>query len=140
IADLDVFGINEYIGWYQQIPSDLDQMTWRNTFNKPMIVSEFGGDAKQGFHGRPDQRWTEEYQVNIYTHQIAAIRKLPFPGGLSAWILKDFRSAVRQLSGIQDGYNRKGLISDTSERKRAFFVLQQFYRELASRAESVNQP
>src|SRR5581483_10329250 len=51
IADLDVFGANEYIGWYQGVPSDLDTMAWRNTFNKPMVISEFGGDAKQGFHG-----------------------------------------------------------------------------------------
>jgi beta-glucuronidase len=131
IADLDVFGTNEYIGWYQGVPSDLDTMTWRNTFNKPMIVSEFGGDAKLGFHGGADQRWTEEYQENIYTRQIAAIRKLPFARGLTPWILKDFRSPVRQLSGIQDGYNRKGLFSDTGERKKAFYVLQQFYRELA---------
>ena len=137
IADLDVFGANEYIGWYQGIPSDLDTMTWRNTFNKPMIISEFGGDAKQGFHGGSDQRWTEEYQESIYEHQIAAIRKLPFARGMSPWILKDFRSPVRQLSGIQDGYNRKGLISDAGERKKAFLVLQQFYKELAARDESV---
>jgi len=131
IADLDVVGVNEYIGWYQGVPSDLDTMTWRNTFNKPVIVSEFGGDAKHGFHGGADQRWTEEYQENIYRHQIAAIRKLPFARGLSPWILKDFRSPYRQLSGIQDGYNRKGLVSDTGDRKKAFFVLQQFYREMA---------
>ena len=64
-------------------------------------------------------------------HQIAAIRKLPFARGMSPWILKDFRSPVRQLSGIQDGYNRKGLLSDTGERKKAFSVLQQYYREMS---------
>ncbi|MBZ5580015.1 MAG: beta galactosidase jelly roll domain-containing protein [Acidobacteriia bacterium] len=138
IADLDVFGVNEYIGWYQGLPADLDTMTWRNPFNKPMVVSEFGGDAKQGFHGEADQRWTEEYQENIYNHQIAAIRKLPFARGLSPWILKDFRSPVRQLSGIQDGYNRKGLVSDTGERKKAFFVLQKYYQELAAGTEAAS--
>lgn len=137
IRDLDVVGVNEYIGWYQGVPSDLDTMTWRNAFNKPVIVSEFGGDAKQGFHGGADQRWTEEYQENIYAHQIAAIRKLPFARGMSPWILKDFRSPVRQLSGIQDGYNRKGLITDTGERKKAFYVLQQFYREMATKEDAV---
>jgi len=136
IADLDVFGVNEYIGWYQGIPSDLDSMAWRNTFNKPMIVSEFGGDARQGFHGAREQRWTEEYQDEIYVHQIAAIRKLPFAQGLSPWILKDFRSPVRQLPGIQDGFNRKGLISDLAERKQAFYTLRQFYQELASKEET----
>lgn len=136
IADLDLFGLNEYVGWYNGVISDMDTMEWRNPFNKPMIVSEFGGDARQGVHGGADQRWTEEYQESLYNHQIAALRKLPFLRGMSPWILKDFRSPVRQLTGIQDGYNRKGLISDTGERKKAFFVLQRYYRELAAGSEA----
>src|SRR6266496_1986789 len=132
IADLDVFGINEYIGWYEGVPKDLDVTTWSTPYNKPMIVSEFGGDAKQGLHGAVAQRWTEEYQEEIYKHQISALRKIPFLRGMSPWILKDFRSPHRQLPGIKDGYNRKGLISENGERKKAFYVLQQHYRELAS--------
>lgn len=130
IADLDVFGVNEYVGWYEGAPADIAITTWTTPYNKPMIVSEFGGDAKQGLHGPASQRWTEEYQEDIYKHQIAALRKIPFLRGTSPWILKDFRSPHRQLPGIQDGYNRKGLISDSGERKKAFYVLQQFYREL----------
>ncbi len=30
---------------------------------------------------------------------------------------------MRQLPGMQDGYNRKGLISNSGEKKEAFFVL-----------------
>jgi hypothetical protein len=51
---------------------------------------------------------------------------------LTPWILVDFRSPMRQLPGIQDGYNRKGLISNRGEKKEAFFVLQKTYREWAS--------
>jgi beta-glucuronidase len=40
----------------------------------------------------------------------------------------DFRSPVRQLPGIQDGYNRKGLISNLGQKKQAFFVLQKAYK------------
>jgi beta-glucuronidase len=132
IADLDVFGVNEYVGWYEGVPADLDVTTWSTPYNKPMIVSEFGGDAKQGLHGDAAQRWTEEYQEDIYKHQIAALRKIPFLRGMSPWILKDFRSPHRQLPGIQDGYNRKGLVSESGARKKAFYILQQFYRERAS--------
>jgi beta-glucuronidase len=46
---------------------------------------------------------------------------------MSAWILMDFRSPTRNLAGIQDGYNRKGLISDQGQKKAAFFVLQKAY-------------
>jgi len=41
----------------------------------------------------------------------------------------DFRSPRRPLAGIQDGFNRKGLISDQGEKKKAFFVLQKAYTE-----------
>jgi len=52
--------------------------------------------------------------------------------GMSPWILKDFRAPVRVLPGIQDGYNRKGLVSEEGERKLAFDVLHSFYDGVAS--------
>jgi beta-glucuronidase len=42
----------------------------------------------------------------------------------------DFRSPRRVLPGIQDFYNRKGLISDKGEKKKAFYVLQGFYKSI----------
>jgi len=42
----------------------------------------------------------------------------------------DFRSPRRPLPGIQDYYNRKGLVSNTGQRKRAFSVLQNFYWDM----------
>ena len=33
----------------------------------------------------------------------------------------------RVLSGIQDFYNMKGLVSDRGERKKAWYVLKQWY-------------
>jgi len=47
--------------------------------------------------------------------------------GLSPWILVDFKSPRRVLPEIQDNYNRKGLISEKGEKKKAFFVLKQYY-------------
>jgi beta-glucuronidase len=40
----------------------------------------------------------------------------------------DFRSPRRSLPGIQDYFNRKGLVSVRGEKKKAFFVMQDFYR------------
>jgi beta-glucuronidase len=39
----------------------------------------------------------------------------------------DFRSPRRWLPGVQDFYNRKGLVSDQGQKKKAFFVLQKWY-------------
>ncbi len=129
---LDVIGMNEYIGWYEQSPQDADTTVWHVAYQKPLIVSEFGGDAKAGLHGAPTERWTEEYQASIFRHQLPMLAKIPQFRGLTPWILMDFRSPTRQLPGIQDGYNRKGLISNSGEKKEAFFVLQKTYREWAS--------
>jgi beta-glucuronidase len=126
---LDVIGTNEYIGWYEQKPETADETTWRVDYQKPMIMSEFGGDAKAGLHGSDTERWTEEYQANIYRHQLGMLNRIPQLRGMSPWILMDFRSPNRPLAGIQDEFNRKGLISDQGQKKQAFFILQKAYRE-----------
>ena len=126
---LDVIGFNEYIGWYEGTPEAADATEWKIAYDKPLITSEFGGGAKAGLHGPDDQRWTEEYQAEIYRHQIGMLNKIPQLRGTTPWILMDFRSPVRELPGIQDGFNRKGLVSDQGKKKAAFFVLQKAYKE-----------
>ena len=127
---LDVLGCNEYVGWYEGLPEKADRLEWRSKYQKPLVMSEFGGDALYGHHGDALTRWTEEYQESIYQHQIAMLKKIPFLRGTSPWILTDFRSPRRPLPKIQDYWNRKGLISSRGEKKKAFYVLQRWYREL----------
>jgi beta-glucuronidase len=126
---LDVIGINEYVGWYEGKPETADVTQWRIDYEKPLIVSEFGGEAKAGLHGAEDERWTEEYQANLYRHQLGMLNRIPQLRGMSPWILMDFRSPNRPLAGIQDEFNRKGLISDQGQKKQAFFILQKAYEE-----------
>jgi beta-glucuronidase len=126
---LDVIGINEYIGWYEGKPETADTTQWRIGYEKPLIVSEFGGGARAGLHGSEDERWTEEYQASIYRHQLGMLNRIPQLRGMSPWILMDFRSPNRPLAGIQDEFNRKGLISDQGQKKQAFFILQKAYED-----------
>ena len=131
---LDVLGLNEYIGWYQGRPEDAEHTNWQDPLGKPVIVSEFGADALYNLHGDTDTRFTEEYQANVFQHQLAMLSRVPFVAGMSPWLLMDFRSPRRPLPGIQDYFNRKGLVSDRGQRKQAFYVLQKFYREKADSA------
>ena len=126
---LDVIGVNEYIGWYEGHPDSADTTQWNIAYDKPLIVSEFGGGAKAGLHGDENQRWTEEYQANIYRHQLPMLNRIPQLRGMSPWLLMDFRSPNRVLTGIQDEFNRKGLISEQGQKKMAFYVLQKAYQE-----------
>ncbi len=125
---VDILSINEYIGWYRDVYT-IDKMKWIIPYNKPVIISEFGGGAKYGYHGGNYTRWTEEFQENLYKHNLNMINQIDGLIGLTPWILKDFRSPRRVLNDIQDYYNRKGVVSDTGDKKLAFYVLKQFYEK-----------
>ena len=71
---VDVISFNEYIGWYRDV-SDAPKMIWKIPYDKPVIISEFGGGAKYGLHGEKNQRWTEEFQENLYIENIEMIDK-----------------------------------------------------------------
>lgn len=125
---VDVISFNQYIGWYRDV-NDAPKMTWEIPYDKPVIVSEFGGGAKYGLHGAKNQRWTEEFQENLYKENVAMLDKIDGLAGTTPWILKDFRSPRRVLDGVQDYYNRKGLFSDKGEKKKAFYILQDWYKK-----------
>ncbi|HEY5451236.1 MAG TPA: hypothetical protein VIQ54_20930, partial [Polyangia bacterium] len=97
-------------------------------YDKPIVVSEFGADAKAGLHGDALTRFSEEYQADVYKRQLAMLKKIPALRGLSPWILVDFRSPRRPLPGVQDGWNRKGLVANDGSKKQAFGVLRDAYR------------
>lgn len=124
---VDVIGINSYCGWYSGEASSCPDIVWKNHYDKPMIMSEVGGGALQGYHGDANERWTEEFQVEVYKNNIEMMRKIDFLAGASPWILMDFRSARRHLTRIQKDFNRKGLISEQGVRKAAFYILQAYY-------------
>ncbi|MBQ3804828.1 MAG: beta-glucuronidase [Prevotella sp.] len=123
---VDVVSFNQYIGWYRDV-NDAPKMRWEIPYDKPVIVSEFGGGAKYGLHGEKNQRWTEEFQENLYRENTAMLDKIDGLAGTTPWILKDFRSPRRVLSGVQDFYNMKGLVSDRGEKKKAFYVMKHWY-------------
>ena len=127
-AALDVIGQNEYVGWYEGRPEDADKMHWTLP-DKPVLMSEFGAEAKAGNHGGKNDRWTEEQEANVYDHQFVMLSKIPQLRGLVPWVLMDFRSPTRNIPRLQDGFNRKGLISEDGKKKEAFFTVQKVYEE-----------
>jgi beta-glucuronidase len=124
---VDILSVNQYMGWYDGLPEKCSRSEWTIKFNKPMIISEFGGGAKYGYHADKDTRWSEEFQEELYIQNIKMLEKIPQLRGMTPWILNDFRSPRRLLPGIQDGWNRKGLFSEKGEKKKAFYILQEYY-------------
>lgn len=127
---LDVIGCNEYVGWYDGLPEKADRVSWRTVYDKPHIMSEWGAGARYGLHGTTWTRWSEEFQAEVYRKTTKMLDRIPFLAGTTPWLLMDFRSPHRVLPGVQDGWNRKGVVSDRGQRKQAFFVLQEWYRSL----------
>lgn len=138
----DVISINEYLGWYtpwQGLPKDTK---WKlvNT-NKPVIISEFGGEALYGNTTEPKDAassWNEAYQEQIYKDQIEMFATVPNLAGVCPWILCDFRSLSRLHPVYQKGWNRKGLLSDKGEKKKAWYVLKAYYENENNNIENTN--
>ena len=126
--EVDVLSFNQYIGWYEGLPDFARKINWQIDIDKPVLISEFGAGAKFGFHADERTRFSEEYQADLYKETIDMLRRIPQLSGFSPWILMDFRSPRRVLPKIQDNWNRKGLLSEKGEKKMAFFVLQDFYK------------
>jgi beta-glucuronidase len=125
---VDIVSFNQYLGWYRGSNETCKDMNWVIPYNKPVIISEFGGSALQGRHGDKTERWTEEYQEELYKQNTQMFARIDGLSGVSPWILVDFRSPRRQLYDIQNFYNRKGLISSEGIKKKAFYVMQDWYK------------
>jgi len=128
---IDLVSFNEYAGWYWGgTPSEITKYNFDIKYNKPVVITEFGGDALGGFHADENTRWSEEYQEALYKNQILLLSKIDALRGMTPWILADFRSPRRQHPVYQNFWNRKGLISETGKKKKAFFVLKDFYNQM----------
>jgi len=127
---LDLVSFNEYAGWYWSNTKDMLNFQFDIKFNKPVVITEFGADALGGFHADEETRWSEEYQELLYKNQFKMLTAISGLRGLTPWILADFRSPRRQHPYYQDFWNRKGLISETGKKKKAFYVLRDFYNDV----------
>lgn len=132
IENLDVVSINKYMGWYHRWPMSPSEIRWNVVLDKPLIFSEFGGEALYGQSGDSTvtSSWSEEYQEKLYKDNLEMFKYIPNLAGISPWILFDFRSPYRFHPTNQEGWNRKGLISDQGYRKKAWYVMKEYYESI----------
>ena len=125
----DIISFNQYVGWYDGDSDKCDRVRWTFPVEKPVFITELGGGAKYGLHGDRTERFTEEYQDYLYVKNMEMLDRIEALAGVTPWILKDFRSPRRFLPGIQDDFNRKGLVSEKGEKKQAFYTYQAWRAE-----------
>jgi beta-glucuronidase len=127
---LDVISFNEYYGWYTGgLPWEINKFDFKIAYDKPVIISELGAEALAGFHADSATRFSEEFQESFYKNQVKLVSKINNLRGMTPWILIDFRSPKRMNPDYQNGWNNKGLISQTGQKKKAFYVLKDFYQQ-----------
>ena len=135
VSKLDVLAVNTYAGWYGSDTLDvLPSLKWDVPADRPLVFSELGADALAGYRDDGMKKFTEEYQAQYYRQTLAMADKIPTLRGMSPWILKDFQSPRREHPVFQNGWNRKGLLSETGVRKEAFGVLADYYARKAAEA------
>lgn len=127
---LDVIGLNEYFGWYEQGFQGLQRLLSNSRPDRPVIISETGADARSGHRDASAPLFSEERQAAFYEGQAAALERAGYVRGLAAWLLYDFRSMRRQTRA-QGGFNRKGVMAeDKATKKLAFATLAECFRRL----------
>ena len=82
---VDVVSFNTYIGWYDGLPDKCAKMNWELNTDKPVFISEFGAGALQGKHGDAFERWTEEFQEELYKQSVAMFDKMELSGLLRGY-------------------------------------------------------
>lgn len=132
VKELDVVAVNKYLGWYHPWPVSPDRSLWEVARGQPLIISEFGGEALYGQTGKADvvSSWSEDYQARLYADNLEMFKHIPNLRGTAPWILFDFRSPFRFHPSNQEGWNRKGLVSDQGHRKKAWYLMKSYYESI----------
>ena len=126
-AHLDLVGINEYYGWYDADPENLIAIGEAYDLDKPIVITEFGADAPAGRMGDDATLFSERHQAAVFERQFDVFARVPAIRGCCPWLLYDFRT-LRRSNSFQRGFNRKGLIAEDKEtRKAAFSVVRRAY-------------
>lgn len=115
----DVVCLNIYFGWYywsEKIINFVLELIKPTARNKPFFITEFGADAKLGFHSASIEKYSEEKQASLIAYSIEAFNSKDYIQGHFIWIYRDFRSPLR-TNKYQKGFNRKGILSEKNEPK-----------------------
>ena len=133
----DVVMVNRYYGWY--LGFDLDEAAkgledelraWAAKHDKPILVTEYGGDAVAGIRSVESNPWSEEYQADLLDTYHRVFDRIDEVVGEHVWNFADFRTT----NGIHrvDG-NKKGVFTRERNPKNAAHALRARWRRIGSR-------
>lgn len=148
VADLvDVIGINEYWGWYDRINqsgegekgktenyhsepdlSPLEKcLDEKSKLGKPLLISEFGADAKPGYLSSGCELWSEDYQALLFKKQMEFFARYPAIAGTFPFVYADYRDPSKCVNQYWHGLNLKGVVDYHRGHKLAWETMREFY-------------
>jgi beta-glucuronidase len=129
----DFIGVNKYFGWYvghgrndavtTQALVDCLQ-SFYDTYQKPILLAEFGADTQAGIGDVPEQAFSEGFQAEIVVRQARAVQDLPFILGVHMWNFADFATG-QQLNRMHG--NKKGAFTRNRKPKMVAYGLRQLW-------------
>ena len=137
-APLDVVGLNEYFGWYDENDGATADRAGLGPYldffracypHQAMVVSEFGFEADRA--GPAEEYGTYAFQVNSIDYHLSAFAQRPWLAAAVYWDLQDFVCRPDWAGGnpFPDApYFHKGLIDLQGNPKPSFTAVQQAYR------------
>ncbi|EFO83773.1 hypothetical protein CRE_14244 [Caenorhabditis remanei] len=135
-ADLmDFICVNRYYGWYidmgyipwinQSVYWDIS--LWRETFHKPIIVTEYGADSIPGLNQEPSVDFSEQYQNEVIQethHAFDALHKDHTITGEMIWNFADFMTGMTTTRAVG---NHKGVFTRSRQAKISAYTLRNRY-------------
>jgi len=122
----DVFGLNIYLGWYNNTYDDVEDYLQKHAANGArgkFAVTEYGAGGSIYFHSEHPVRMdhSEEYENLYHEHNWNVLKQHPEVWGKYVWNMFDFASNGRS-EGDHAGINDKGLVTyDRKVKKDAFY-------------------
>lgn len=128
----DVVMVNRYYGWYlgfdlaeaeQGLEAEL--VAWVEKHGKPILVTEYGGDAVAGRRSATADPWTEEYQAELLDTYHRVFDRLDAVVGEHVWNFADFATlpSIMRVDG-----NKKGVFTRDRRPKLAAHRLRARWR------------
>ena len=129
----DFVSLNYYMGWYTGSLNDWDdfiksirsKMIEKGVGDKPVVMSEFGCAALQGFDDFAHNKWTMQYQSDF----VKKVIELTFSeDGFCGTFVWQFADIVSDINiNRARGFNNKGLLSEHRRPKTSYFTVKELY-------------
>ncbi len=131
----DILCLNRYYGWYVMGGYEISNaeegfqkelMGWES-YQKPIIMTEYGADTYAGEHRLPSVQWSEEYQMEYLEMQHRVFDNTASIVGEQVWNFADFQTSegILRVNG-----NKKGIFTRDRQPKAAAFLLKKRWTSL----------